>query len=540
MKRLPNVKQLKFLFWLAPMFIVAGLTAGIVAGTWDAVPLLLILVGVAIALSWLILESRGGLWRKRSAQAGTNVLISTVAMVVILGVINFLGVRYVQQFDLTENQQFTLAPQSQQVAANLAEPINLVIFSPQPTPDAERLLENYQRTNDRIQYEYIDPQANPIVAQQVGVQTPGEVYLEQGSGDDVRRQYIQTITPQQPLSEQLITNAIARLGNPRTPKVYITQGHGERTLTAGRGGLSEAIGRLEDENYIVEPLQFTEDGQVPTDADVVIVPGPKQDFLDAEIEAIANYTETDGGLLLLLDPTTEPGFTDLLENWGVGLSPQAVILDPDGEAVGLGPAAPLITRYGPHPITEQLNGMSYYPVAQPLSLEEAPGVEATPFLLTGEFAQVQQIDDTGNINVNPEPERQGTLAVGIALSRPAATTGASTEEPTEESIEAPTPETSESSGAEETSSESRLVVIGNSAFATDGLFSQVLNGDVFLNSVAWLSDQEGGGLAIRPREATNRRIVLTLTQQALLGVASILIVPIAAFAVAIALWLKRR
>ena len=536
MKRLPTVKQLKFLFWLAPMFIVAGLTAGVVAGTWDTVPLLLILIGVAIALAWLILETRGGLWRKRSTQASTNVLISTVAMVVILGVINFLGVRYSQQFDLTENQQFTLAPQSQQVAATLDEPINLVIFSPQLSPNAERLLKNYQRTNDRIQYTSIDPQANPILAQQIGVQTPGEVYLEQGSDENVQRRYIQTITPQQPLSEQLITNAIAQLGNPRTPKVYITQGHGERTLTAGQGGLSEAIGRLEDDNYRVEPLQLTAEGQVPTDADVVIVPGPKQAFLDAEIEAIANYSETDGGLLLLLDPTTEPGFTDLIERWGIGLSPQAVILDPEGEAVGLGPAAPLITRYGSHPITEQLNGMSYYPVAQPLSLEEVPGVEATPFLLTGEFAQVQQIDETGNIDVNPEPERQGTLAVGIALSRPAETMNESTNEPDDE----PTPETSAPSDAEEASPESRLVVIGNSAFATDGLFSQVLNGDVFLNSVAWLSNQEDSGLAIRPREATNRRIVLTLTQQALLGAASILIVPIAAFAVAIALWLKRR
>jgi ABC-type uncharacterized transport system involved in gliding motility auxiliary subunit len=33
------------------------------------------------------------------------------------------------------------------------------------------------------------------------------------------------------------------------------------------------------------------------------------------------------------------------------------------------------------------------------------------------------------------------------------------------------------------------VVIGNSTFATDGLFDQQLNGDVFLNAVNWLGSK---------------------------------------------------
>jgi ABC-type uncharacterized transport system involved in gliding motility auxiliary subunit len=171
--------------------------------------------------------------------------------------------------------------------------------------------------------------------------------------------------------------------------------------------------------------------------------------------------------------------------------------------------------------------MSYYPVAQPIALTEVPGVEAVPLLLTGDQSQVQPIDDQGQVQLDPDAEEQGSLAVGVAMSRPAQGDGSISEEPVDllENGE---------------DGESRLVIIGNSAFATDGLFGQVLNGDVFLNTVAWLSNQEGEVLAIRPKEPTSRRIVLTLGQQATLAIASLVVVPLLAFAIAIALWLKRR
>lgn len=528
MKRTPlTFKGLRYLVWLAPMLVIAGLTAGVVAGSWGPVPLVLILIGLAIAIGWLISESRGGFWRRRSTQANTNGLIATLAVVVILGLVNLLGVRYSQSFDLTENQLYTLAPQSQQVVSSLDQPVKLLIFAPTPNPTEERLLNNYRRQSDRFSHEYIDPQANPVLAQQVGVSTMGEVYLEVGEGDAVTRRYVQTLTPQQPLSERLISNAIARLGSDRSAKIYITQGHGERILEAGQGGLSEAIARLQDENYLVEPLQLTEDGQIPADADVVIVPGPQQAFLETEVEALETFAQGANGLLLMLDPTTEPGLDSFLDNWGITLSTDALILDPEGQAVGLGPAVPLVTRYGSHPITEQLSGMSYYPVAQPIALTEVPGVEAVPLLLTGDQSQVQPIDDQGQVQLDPDAEEQGSLAVGVAMSRPAQGDGTLSAEPVDllENGE---------------DGESRLVIIGNSAFATDGLFGQVLNGDVFLNAVAWLSNQEGEVLAIRPKEPTSRRIVLTLGQQATLAIASLVVVPLLAFAIAIALWLKRR
>jgi ABC-type uncharacterized transport system involved in gliding motility auxiliary subunit len=116
---------------------------------------------------------------------------------------------------------------------------------------------------------------------------------------------------------------------------------------------------------------------------------------------------------------------------------------------------------------------------------------------------------------------------------PSSTTTAS---PTPPSL--PTPVTDEKS--QPTATESRLVVLGNSDFATDGLFQNQLNGDVFLNSVTWLSQQDQQSLSIRPKETKNRRINLTTTQANLLTLSSLFFLPLIGFVTAVAIWWKRR
>jgi ABC-type uncharacterized transport system involved in gliding motility auxiliary subunit len=84
------------------------------------------------------------------------------------------------------------------------------------------------------------------------------------------------------------------------------------------------------------------------------------------------------------------------------------------------------------------------------------------------------------------------------------------------------------------------VVIGNSTFATDGLFAQQLNGDVFLNAVNWLGQQDDATLSIRPKEVTNRRIAMTVQQQVGLGLFAVLVLPLVGFALAVVMWIRRR
>ena len=163
-------------------------------------------------------------------------------------------------------------------------------------------------------------------------------------------------------------------------------------------------------------------------------------------------------------------------------------------------------------------------------------------------------------DVLPEPEDivrpEDSAESDAADATPAAATDA-----TEDAAEAETQETegatdaeidaleveiaeeeAESSQVETTDTtpqESRMVIIGNSTFATDGQFSRYLNGDVFLNSVSWLSEIDNP-TSIQPTEPTNRRLTMTVQKQILLMLVALVAFPLAGLVGAGTLWARRR
>ncbi|NJN01514.1 MAG: ABC transporter [Leptolyngbyaceae cyanobacterium SL_1_1] len=542
-------------------------------------------LGLAVLGAWFGSRGLEGFWQQRSTQVGTNALLATAAVLVILALINFLAVRYSARLDLTENQLFTLAPQSEQVVQTLSQPVKVLIFDVAPNPQDQQLLKSYQRQNpDQFSYEYVNPYEQPVLSQQFGVQTPGEVYLTAGD----RRQLVQRLNESDRLSERQLTNQLDRLGSDREATVYFLQGHGEYVIDGTKAGLFEAAQSLEEKNYTVKPLNLaapeteTEDlesllepdatepeapaagtatspenptaapadssdqPQIPEDASVVIIAGPQQALFEAEIQALETYLAQGGNALVMVDPNTRNGLDNFLASWGVAPT-QEIVLDNSGagQLVGLGPAAPIVSDYGNHPITQEFGGgRSFYPVVQPLEITEVPNVTATPLLITGNETQAQTISDEGELQFDPAQAPQGPFVVGVALTRPAQTSAALLPDSASRSAtgEAGAEGADEADEADDTDApaETRMVVLGNSSFASDGLFQQQLNGDVFLNSISWLGQQADETLSIRPKEVTRRRILMTPTQQISIAVFACLILPLIAIVGAVVMWLRRR
>lgn len=506
----------KSFFWLGPVLILIGLSAGLVSGTWG-VPLGLLIPGIVILGLWLLLQGRGsdatpgtipGFWRRRSTQAGTNAFVATLAVLVILGLINFLGTRYVARIDLTENQVFTLAPQSQQVLGSLNQSVKVWVFDQQPDPRIRALLEQYQRQGQpQFSFEFVDPQVQPGLAQKYGVQGFGEVYLESG----------QRVQRLEQVSEPSLTPAIEQISsNAAQTKVYFLQGHGERSLQPGQGSISEASKALGGRNFAPEPLNLVERRQIPQDAAAIVIAGPKQSFFPAEVQRLQNYLRQGGSILLMVDPETKPGLENLLKDWGVRLDDRLIVdASGTGQTVGLGPAVPLVNQYGQHPITQDFgqDRYSFYPLAQPLETRQIPSQQTTELLRTGDQSWAEADPAGENLQLDPGRDRQGPLVLAAALSRPA---------------------------NQAANRESRLVVMGDSDFATDGLFNQQLNGDVFLNSVTWLSNRSNQTLSIRPKEPTNRRINLTPETSRLIALIALGALPLATFSTAGIFWWRRR
>jgi len=579
-----------------------GLTAQEVAGEWSPVSLALLIAGLLIIGLWFLLldQIAPGFWGRRSTQVGTNAIIATLAMFVIIGLINFLGVRYGVQIDLTENQLFTLSPQSQQVVRNLDQSVKVWVFESPANPADQELLENYRRYGSNLEFEFVDPQLQPELAQKFNVNYIGEVYLEYGN----QRELVQTISQGERLSEVQLTNAIERITGDRTDKVYFLQGHGERPLEASdEGGLSQAVSALETKNFTVEPLNLAEQPAVPDDASLIVIAGPKRALFEPEVQALEDYLADGGSLLVMIDPDTNPGLEPLLSDWGVTLTNQIVIdASGQGRLVGLGPATPLVTQYGDHPITQDFGtGFSIYPLAQPVDMEPVEGIQETPLVITSPQSWAENTPEQQPLEFNEqEGDRPGPLVLGVALSRQDSSAsptsepeaeetpeaeGEDTDEPEAEETpevspedtdepeaeetpevspedsdepEADTPEASPTASPEESpeaspspiqtdesqsqedEAESRLIVYGNSNFATDSWFDQQLNPDIFTNSVSWLSKRDEQALSISPKEPEDRRINLTPVQSGILGWLALLIVPAFGFLTAGMLWWLRR
>lgn len=565
-----NKTYLKNIFWLGPILTIMGISAYFVAGEWSPVALGLLIAGLVLIGLWVVFLGSlvPGFWNRRSTQVGTNAIIATLSALILLGLINFLAIRYGQRIDLTENQQFTLSPLSQAVVRDLDQPVKVWIFAPSPNPADLELLRNYRRYGSKLDFEYVDPQLQPGLAQKFNVNSRGDVFLEYGAD----RKLVQTVSDIEPLSEVRLTNSIEQLTSDRIDKVYFLQGHGERPMEEVEGGLSQALSALKDKNFTPLPLNLAERSEVPSDASAVVVAGPKRPLFEGEVQALKNYLSKGGSLLLMIDPETNPGLDSILADWGVQL-PQQVVIDASGEGrvVGLGPAIPLVTDYSNHPITQDFgNNYSLYPVARPVEITSVEGVTATPLMVTNEESWAESNPENQPLQFNPqEGDVPGPVTIGVALSRKAQPSSvSSTPQATSSPAASPSPSPSPSPAVEDTANpqvtpspspspiaspspenetktdekvaESRLVVIGNSSFSSNGWFEQQLNGDVFLNSVGWLSNRDDRALSIRPREQKNRRINLSPVQAGILGWTGLFIMPLVGLTTAGVMWWRRR
>ncbi|MBD2093952.1 Gldg family protein [Trichocoleus sp. FACHB-591] len=558
MKQIPTTwksfkQSWQWLFWAGPVLVVIGLSAGAVSGNWGSIPVGLTVAGIVLIGVWLLLQSQpgSGFWGRRSTQASTNALLSTLAVIVILGLINFLGVRYANQVDLTENQLYTLAPQSQGILRRLPQPVKVWVFmdpnSPNPNSGpTQALLDQYKRQSRQFNFEMVDPQAQPGLAQSFGIQDIGDVYIEAGQ----KRRFLQNLKSER-LSEGRLTNAIEQITSDRQAKIYFLQGHGESSLDGGQRGLAQAKALLQEKNFISEPLNLVEQPAVPEDAAAVVVAGPKQALFDKEVRELSAYLQQGGSVLLMIDPNVDPKLEGLLKNWGVTLGNRIAINASAQQIAELGPTASVVNQYGDHPITKDFgNRYSIYPIARPIQTTPVSGVQETPLLVTSPQSWAESDLKNQNLEFNPERDRQGPLVLGVALSKAAQATGSAQASPSpspsaspsvsSSASPSPSPSPTPTTEANKTLSESRLVVVGNSSFATDGLFGQQLNGDVFLNSVSWLSKRDDQVLSIRPKEDKNRRITMTAQQANLVGWLSLAVLPLLGFGTAGVMWWRRR
>lgn len=503
---------------LCPLFLLGALVfwaidgaVGAVSATLGILALVSLLGGFVGNLETLRQTSA------RTLQRGTTTTISVIAVVMILVMIDFIARRHNEKFDLTENQRFSLSPQTVKILENLEQPVEAIgFFQTGNGIQVENLLSNYRDESSLFTFRIVNPDADPAMAQRFEIDRYGTVVFV--SGDRQER-----ITATQ---EKDLTNAIVKVTREGKKKVYHTIGHGELSLE--RGGQNSAMRlktALEESNYEVAPLDLGRTGEVPDDADLVVVLGPQSDFLAPEIETLRQYVLTGGRLFVAVNPTEAPSLRPFLEEeYGIIIGEDYVLeFNPLIQLFGGNPQAPIISEFEPHDITRPMSGgRVILPSVSSVTLKEpAPAaINVQTIASTGPESwgetNIQQMLTDGTVQQDAGVDLPGPVSVAAVVQ-----------------FDGQMPE----DGSE--AQKSRVVVIGDSDFVSDQYFPQNNNADLFLNSVAFLAEEEDT-ISIRAKEDDRTPLFMYPSLARLLFILPIIVNPALPLLVGIGVVVSRR
>ena len=535
--------------WLGSILVFTAVGIWFVRPDLEQLRRVLAFAGLAGLLLYL-----AGQWRqvarsfeRRQTRYGTLAGTGVVVVLFIIVALNYVLARQNTRWDLTAAQQYSLSDQTQRVLAGLESPVRILVFAREPDfPGYQDQLDQYAYLSSQVTVDYIDVEKQPILTRQYEVQFNGTIVF------DYEGRVERVVSD----AEQDLTNGLITVIEGKQQTVYFLEGHGEKEHTgADRDGYSTVSGALGLDNFEVESLVLAQQSAVPEDATVVVVAGPQTDLLPGEVAALRAYLDRGGKLLVLIDPPSdseapEPeGLLGLLREWGIEPGTDVVVdASGMGQLLGADASVPVVANYPFHPITDRFNLLTAYPLARSvLGATESPaGRVAQSFLETSAQSWAEaDIDElaTGQVELNEEAgDRPGPVTIGMAVSAPAPSVESTVPDVVTQADE-PGGENDDTNPEDEAADasppETRLVVVGDSDFATNGVVGVEGNRDMFLNAVNWLAQQENL-ISIRAREPEDRRLTLTADAQRRLFWLTLLLIPGFVFGTGLYTWARRR
>jgi ABC-type uncharacterized transport system involved in gliding motility auxiliary subunit len=502
------------------LILVGGVMYAIfyTSGLWAFLPLLSGLVCTIISVTLALRSSRSEASR-RSTRFGLNTGASILFLAAILIFLQTFSTRYNARIDTTSNRRFSLAPQTSNILAGLDREIRFSCFFKETTTgkkELEDLLEEYHSSNNLIIYDFIDPDKDPVAARRYEVESYGTIVVESGG----LQEKIYGI------SEDELTNTILKVTRTEKKKIYFVTGHGEKSIEdtdpEGINKLKEAI---LDENYEVEEILTLREEGIPGDCEILVVAAAEKDMFATESAAMARYLSEGGKLLILLEPILDlPELYELINRNGIEIGDD-VVIDRFGRVLAGNFLTPVVNQYGDHPITKGFAHASFFPQARSIGKTEEPSGEAEVVIIasTGESAYAETNIDAILEEGKTQYEGEQDLAGPVGLAAVA-------------TVEI---DTTALQGARRRGSNSRVVVFGDSDFASNSYFDLGGNKDLIMNTIGWLAE-EGDLIAIRPKDSLSQPVMLTARQGRIVFWLPVVFIPAAVGAIGIAVALRKK
>jgi ABC-type uncharacterized transport system involved in gliding motility auxiliary subunit len=447
-------------------------------------------------------------WIKaRQTRYGAYVALYLIVIIAVIIAANWLADHHNKSVDVTANKQFTLSDQTKKVVGNLKQPITVYYFDKTDQYERARdMLDRYKNLSSKIKIDYVDPDKNPLVARAEGMHNYGDIVVDNG----VKKETATALT------EEQITGAIVRDLKNGSRNACFVQGSGEHSLDdTGREGYSTFKDALEKNNYKTRSISLIEKPDVPKDCNIVVIGGPKRDYLQPALDALKTYVTGGGRLIVNFDPVLSmpdqklgdtPKLAELVQQWGVTPN-NNVVLDLGAASRLFGQLSPVVGTYEQHPITRVMgDNATVFPLARSLDVkspaEKLFSSTADSYGLTNPKASITQAD--------LDKAAKGPFVLGAA-----ATIGSG-------------------------NNAARVIVVGSSNWLGNQILSApIANRDLALNMMNWLTSDEDL-ISIRPREPEDRRLHITGSGMRVLFLTSVIFLPLFVILSGVSMWWKRR
>ncbi len=305
--------------------------------------------------------------------------------------------------------------------------------------------------------------------------------------------------------------------------VCFVTGSGEHGLDdTGRAGYSNAKESVEKSNYKTRAVSLLEKAEIPKDCTVLVIGGPKHDYMEPAAKAVKAYVEGGGRLLMMIDPPLKlgkeesdgtPSLAKLAEGWGVTAN-KDLALDTSqiGQIFGLSEVVPLVTTYESHAIVREMKETATaFPLARSLEVKSADKVTAEKLFSTSGNSYATTNLSSPEIRIDTKKDRKGPLTLAAAGTY--------------------------NTGKE--NNNGRFIIVGSSSWPANNIFRFNGNRDLFLNMISWLSSDEEL-ISIRPKDPEDRRITLNRRQMSFVFFSSVVFLPLIAICGGMLVWWRRR
>jgi ABC-type uncharacterized transport system involved in gliding motility auxiliary subunit len=449
---------------------------------------------------------RGG----RQVLEGANVIVYTLVVIAILGLANWFVSRHDKSWDLTPNKKYSLAPQTVKLLKDLSQDVTIYVFDRERSFGERRdLLNMFTAASRRLTVRYVDVDRQPALAKQYAVRSYGTIVVAAGD----RHFEAQGDT------EEAISNALIRLFKGQRSACFLA-GHGERDPESSeRIGYSRIKTEFEHESYLTKAVTLLQKMEIPSDCSVVIVAGPKNDYLPPEVDTIRKYVTGGGRAMFMLDPGVDlPEISKLLAGWNVTVRNDLVIDEnPVAQIFGTEPTMPLILKYGSSPIVQPLaREASLFPFTRSFSVgkDYKAGVTTDSFCETSDasFGVADFNPKMHQVSFRAGKDFKGPLTVAVSGTL---------------------------SGEAEKKTEGRFIALGTSMLPANAFLGFQANRDLFMNMVNWLS-ADVDLISVRPKPPESQHLNMTAAQMSKVFWLGVIGLPLLIVVAGTLVWWERR